>query len=161
MKILLLGLSGSGKSTLAPVLAKKYNLSVYEADDEVMLINDGIWPDNDEIVDRGFALANEKVLKQDSVVFVSTWLSKKDFARFVESGFKVVVLIAQFQELVNRKIKRDQTTSEKIEIYKQTYKDFIEYIESPEIAKHILIRIDSTNLSTEELAEIVASEFGH
>lgn len=152
----MLGLSGSGKSTLAPVLAKKYGLSVYEADDEVMLINDGIWPDNDEIVDRGFALANEKVLQQEGVVFVSTWLSKKDFARFVEAGFKVVVLIADFQELVNRKIKRDQTTNEKIEIYKVTYKDFVDYIYSPEIAENILIRIDSTNKSTEEMVEIVS-----
>ncbi len=156
MKILLLGLSGSGKSTLAQLLGKTYKLNVYEADDEVMLINKNKWPTEDSIVDKGFAQANEKALKLDTIIFVTTWLSKADFHRFVTHGYLVVELHADFEILVKRKVARDNPPQEHIDKYKSTYDEFVEYISDPTISKNILVGIDTTNLHPEGIVETIS-----
>lgn len=54
MKLLLLGLIGAGKTTIAKILAERHDLNLVEADDEVIKLNGGQWPDNERIIDRYF-----------------------------------------------------------------------------------------------------------
>lgn len=158
MKLLFLGLSGSGKSTTAPLIGSKYGLQVYEADDEVMLINNNTWPNNDRIIDKGFEQANTKALNLDNLIFVTSWLSKDDFHRFVTSGYKVIEFHADFDVLAARKIARDNSPAEHIQKFEHTYQEFMEYIDDPSIANSIFVSIDSSKLSSEEILGIISQK---
>lgn len=156
MKILLLGLSGSGKSTVAKKIAEKFNLKLVEADDTVSKINGGAWPNNDEIITKGFELSSKSVLNKDNVIFVISWLSKEEINKFLSSGFKIVEMHAEFDELVKRKIERDNETPERIEKFKLTYIEYFNTILTPDLIELYILSIDSTNKSTNELEKIIA-----
>lgn len=159
MKLLLIGLSGTGKSTLAQLLGKKFQLAVYEADDEVMELNSGNWPDSDELIDKGFAIANEKALNMDNVVFVTTFLSITNFNRFTGAEYKVIELTNTYDELVSRKIARDGMTQTQIEKFKQTYREFDEFINVPTVKEHIALTFNTTLHDTNTILEKIASIF--
>ena len=121
MKILLLGLSGSGKTTIAKEISSRFSLNLYEADDEVKRINGGVWPESDDVVTKGFEIANAKALIQDDIIYVISWLSEEEINKFLKSNFIIFETHAEFDELVRRKIKRDKITPKKIEKFKLTY----------------------------------------
>lgn len=54
MKVVLLGITGSGKSTTAQSVAGPLNLKVVEADNEVIRLNHGLWPDDEEVINKYF-----------------------------------------------------------------------------------------------------------
>ena len=74
MEIVLLGRSGVGKSTVAASLGRTFGLSVLEADDEVMRLNGGVWPEEEETIDYYFELTNSRVLEMKLVLYVTSWL---------------------------------------------------------------------------------------
>lgn len=157
MKMLLLGLSGSGKTTVSKLIATKYGLSIYEADDEVEKINGGVWPDSDDIITQGFEIANKKAVKLDNVIYVTSWLEQKEIKKFFDSGFKIYEMHADFDELVRRKRIRDSITSEKIEKFKLTYKEYFDTILAKNVVSMYKLSIDSTKISTKEIYDKIAS----
>lgn len=100
---MLLGITGSGKSTTAQSIARPLNLNVVEADNEVIRLNHDLWPDDEEVIDKYFQVASDKVLIMDNVLYVISWLSKPRIKQFIQNGFKVIELHASVEELLKRK----------------------------------------------------------
>lgn len=151
MKILILGLSGSGKSTIAPKIADKYKLRLIEADDEVEKYNGGVWPDSDEIITKVFDITDKNVINYDDIVYVTSWMKRDLIKKFYNKGFLIIEVHASFEELVKRKTKRDNITQEKVDKFKNTYKEYFDEISNKEMIQMYRTSIDSTNLSTEEI----------
>lgn len=155
MKILLLGLSGSGKTTIAKEISSRFSLNLYEADDEVKRINGGVWPESDDIITKGFEIANAKALIQDDIVYVISWLSEEEINKFLKSNFIIFETHAEFEELVRRKIKRDKITPKKIEKFKLTYIEYFNTILNKDMIEKYRMSIDTTNLTKDDLFEII------
>jgi shikimate kinase len=158
MKILLLGLSGSGKTTVAKLIAEKFKLKLVEADDKVEEINGGTWPDNDETITKGFRIANDEALLSDNILYVISWLTHKEIKKFVKAGFKIVEMHADFEELVRRKKERDNISPEKIEKFKLTYIEYFNTILNENIKDTYVVSIDSTNLTTQQIADKIIAQ---
>lgn len=155
MKILLLGLSGSGKTTIAKEISSRFSLNLYEADDEVKRINGGVWPESDDVVTKGFEIANAKALIQDDIVYVISWLSEEEINKFLKSNFIIFETHAEFDELVRRKIKRDKITPKKIEKFKLTYIEYFNTILNRDMVEKYRMSIDTTNLTKYNLFKII------
>ncbi len=155
MKILLLGLSGSGKTTIAKEISILFSLNLYEADDEVKRINGGVWPESDDIITKGFEIANAKALIQDDIVYVISWLSEEEINKFLKSNFIIFETHAEFEELVRRKIKRDKITPKTIEKFKLTYIEYFNTILNKDMTGKYRMSIDTTNLTKDDLFEII------
>lgn len=158
MKLLLIGLSGSGKSTVAKLIAGKFNLKLVEADDTVEKINGGSWPDNDEIITKGFKMANREVLNMDNVLYVISWLTHKEIKKFLNAGFKIVEMHADFDELVRRKKERDKISEEKIEKFKLTYIEYFNTILNSTIKDLYKASIDTTKLNELEIFDMIVDK---
>jgi len=156
MKLLLLGLSGSGKSTVAKLVAEKLKIKLIEADDTVEKINGGIWPDNDETITKGFRIANDEALQSDNILYVISWLTHKEIKKFIEAGFKIIEMHADFDELVKRKKERDNISPEKIEKFKLTYIEYFNTVLNENIKDLYSISIDTTNKTTADIENIIA-----
>ncbi len=156
MKLLLLGLSGSGKSTVAKLVAEKFKLKLVEADDKVEEINGGTWPDNDETITKGFKIANDEALQSDNILYVISWLTHKEIKKFLNAGFKIVEMHAEFEELVKRKLKRDNETPERIEKFKLTYIEYFNTVLNENIKDLYSLSIDTTNKTTINIENIIA-----
>ncbi len=158
MKVLLLGLSGSGKSTIAPVLAEKYHLRLIEADDAVEVANGGVWPhENDEFIDRVFRETNQKVIDLDNIIYVTSWLEADWLKRFSDKGFKVIEMHADFENLVQRKIKRDNMSISSQERFVKTYGEYSEKFLNDGSKKYYLLSVDSTQVTSEDLVKKIVS----
>ncbi len=156
MKLLLLGLSASGKSTVAKKISEKFNLKLLEADDTVEKINGGTWPDNDETITKGFKIANDEALQSDNILYVISWLTHKEIKRFLNAGFKIVEMHAEFEELVKRKLKRDNETPERIEKFKLTYIEYFNTVLNENIKDLYRVSIDTTNKTVVDIENIIA-----
>lgn len=159
MKLLLLGLSGSGKSTVAKLLAGKYKLSLYEADDEVMKANGGVWPKDDanfdDFVDRVFEETNKKVINLENIIYVISWMEKERIEEFYNNGFVIVEMHADFDELIKRKELRDGISEIRRNRFSNTYISYFETILSDDMKDFYKLSIDTTNKSPNELANII------
>lgn len=155
MKVLLLGLTGSGKSTISKDIAKKYNLIVVEADDEVIRLNNGLWPEDEALINKYFDQTSLKILHEDNVLYVISWMDKAEILKFVANGFKVIELHAQLEELIKRKINRDNPSENQINRFKNNYQGYIDVITDSEVQKTLSVSIDTTNLTSEEVESII------
>ena len=72
MKVALLGLSGTGKTTIGNILKETYDVPVVEADDDVLQRYNGLWPDQEALIDVSFEETNHRVLEMQHVFFVTT-----------------------------------------------------------------------------------------
>ena len=152
MKILIIGLSGSGKSTVAPMIAKKYNLDVMEADDAVTEANGGTWPHfNDELMDKVFEETNKKVIKMDNVLYITAWLTEQRIKDFYNQGFKIIEMHADFEALIKRKNSRDGESVKATERFKNTYISYFETVLSDELKEMYLVSIDTTKLASDKI----------
>jgi adenylate kinase family enzyme len=156
MKILLLGLSASGKSTAAKIISEKYGIVLIEADDEVEKYNGGIWPHNDEIITKVFKATNKKVVNQDNIIYVTSWMTHKTVKKFYDNGFIIIEMHADFDELIRRKKIRDNITLEKIEKFKLTFIEYHNTLLSDLIKPLYRLSIDTTMLGPEEIINRVA-----
>ncbi len=122
-KMVILGLTNSGKSSVAEIL-KDRGWPVLEVDDEAQMKNDGIWPEDEEILDKLFKEVNTEVLKMKNIIFVTSFLEIADLKKFKEVGFEIVEIYADYEELQGRKIKRDGHPEDNFERFNRNYNNY-------------------------------------
>jgi len=151
MKVLLLGLTGAGKTTVAKNVANKYNLNLIEADDEVIKLNGGHWPNSEEIIDRYFEVTNDKVMGLDNVLYIISWLIPERINEFYNKDFIIIELHADFNELLRRKISRDGVSDEEKKRFRKNYLGYVKDILSDKTKRMLTLSLDTTKLSSEEI----------
>ncbi|OGD08821.1 hypothetical protein A2397_05245 [Candidatus Amesbacteria bacterium RIFOXYB1_FULL_44_23] len=151
MKIVLLGITGSGKSTIAQKLADRFGIDVVEADDEVIRLNNDLWPKDEKIIDKYFQVTSDKVFTMDNVLYVISWLSKKRIKQFASNGFKIIELHADIKELLKRKIQRDNPTKNEISRFKENSNGYYEVVFDDEIKPLISLSLDTTTINPEDV----------
>lgn len=157
MKIILLGITGSGKSTISQKIASVFSLQVVEADNEVIRLNNGLWPKEEQIIDKYFQVTSNKILEMDNVVYVISWLSKKRVKQFSDKGFKIIELHASIEELLKRKVQRDNPTESEINRFKENFNGYYEVIFDEEIKSLITLSLDTTTMRPEEVLKEVTT----
>ncbi len=155
MKVVLLGITGSGKSTTARSIAGPLNLNIIEADNEVIRLNNDFWPDDEETIDKYFQATSEKVLLMDDVLYVISWLSKERIRQFIQNGFKVIELHAPVEELLKRKIQRDNPTEDAINRFKENYGGYYEVVDDEEIKPLLTLSLDTSTMKPEEVVSAI------
>lgn len=155
MKVLLLGITGSGKSTVSIPVAKALGLEVLESDQEIIRLNDGLWPKDRELITRYMLAAHEEALKRDNVLYVTSWLSKERIKQFHQAGFKIIELHASMEELLRRKMKRDNPDPDQIQVFKDGHDGYYEVVNDPEVQPLITLSFDSTDISSEAISESI------
>jgi len=155
MKVLILGLTGSGKSTCAKVVASKFFLKIVEADDEVLKLNDGIWPKEESIIDKYFEIANDKVLGMSNVLYLISWLEKERIKEFFQKGFKIIELRADFDELLRRKRKRGNLDLKEARRFKNNYQGYLKIVNDSELKSAFLLRLDTTSLAPNQVEKLI------
>lgn len=148
MKVVLLGRTGSGKSTIAASLGEVLGLAVLEVDDETTLLNGGRWPEDEDVIDYFFAVTNRKVLAMESVLYVTSWLSRDEIRAFYQQGFKIVELHAKFDELLKRKQRRGDAIN--YEQFRINYEGYLAIVNRADVKSMIALSINTSDLAPEE-----------
>jgi gluconate kinase len=157
-KILLLGMSCSGKSTIAHDLADALKIKLLEADDEVLNLNDGVWPDDEEIIDTCFGITNKKVLKMENILYVISWLERDDILSFYDAGFTLVEVHAPLGVLKKRKRVRDNVPAVDTARLQKNFKHYVEILQDSAIRNLFSASIDTSKLKpTAVLQSILAT----
>lgn len=157
MKILLLGMSCSGKSTIARDLAKALKSNLLEADDEVLRLNGGLWPDEEEIIDTYFGVVNREVIKMEDIVYVISWLERDDIFTFYSAGFTLIEIHAPYEILRKRKQARDNPSEDAETRHQKNFKLYSEIVRDLDVNKLLSGSIDTSELtSTEVLRAVLA-----
>ena len=154
-KFLLLGIPGSGKSTISGVIGQALGLKILEVDQEVIRLNNGLWPKDGDIIRKYMLATNDTVLKMDSILYVTSWLNKEDIKKFYEKEFKIIELHANFEELLKRKIKRDNPPQNQLDQFKDDSEGYYEVINDKEIQPLITLSLDTTNMPTESVIKSI------
>ena len=154
MKLVLLGRSGAGKSTVAASLGRTFSLSVLEADDEVMRLNGGVWPEEEETIDYYFELTNGRVLEMGSVLYVTSWLEPEEITAFHQKAFSIIELHADLPTLISRKKQRGDSIDEKR--FLTNYVRYQEIIDGAEVQHMLSLRIDTSHLPPARVEQNVA-----
>lgn len=164
MKIVLLGITGSGKSTIAQKISDVFSLQVIEADNEVIRLNNGLWPKDEQIIDKYFEKTSDKVLEMDNIVYVISWLSKKRVKQFSDKGFKIIELHASIEVLLKRKIQRDNPAESEINRFKENFNGYYEVVFDEKVKPLITLSLDTTTMKPEEVLKeitIALNQNGH
>ncbi|MEK9143012.1 MAG: AAA family ATPase [Patescibacteria group bacterium] len=154
-KVLLLGITGSGKSTISELIAKSLGLEILEVDREVIRFNSGFWPKDAAVISKYMEITNENALKRDNVLYVTSWLNKKWVKQFYFNGFKIIELHADIEELLRRKVKRDNPGQDQIDTFKGSYEGYYEVVNDKEIQGLISLSLDTTRMSIEIVTEAI------
>jgi adenylate kinase family enzyme len=158
MRLLLLGLTGAGKTTIAKILAEKHDLKLIEADDEVIRLNGGDWPNDENIIDKYFEVTNAKVLDLDNILYVISWLTSKRIKEFYDKGFIIFEMHASFDELMKRKIARDGMSDEEKNRFKDNYKGYVEDVLSKKTLKMFSLSLDTTKISSNQILQKICNK---
>ena len=145
-KLLLLGITGSGKSTISRPIGYAFGLKVLEVDQEVIRLNNGLWPKDGDIIRKCMMATNDTALKMGGILYVTSWLNKQDIKKFYENGFKIIELHADFEELLKQKIKRDNPPQNQIDQFKEDSEGYYEVINDQEIQPLLTLSLDTTNM---------------
>ena len=105
MKVIVIGTSLSGKTTLIRLLRSQTILPISEIDEELTILNDGVFP-------ADFKLKHEdvtpkvikKILAKDKIVFFTNtnYFSIEDLKQAKKLNFKIVQLQLELDELIKR-----------------------------------------------------------
>jgi adenylate kinase family enzyme len=109
IKAIIIGPPLVGKTTIVNYLRSKTSLQVLELDEELVKLNNGVWPSDEE--HRNKVLVHkvvDEVKNMDNVIFFTTYFGVEDLRRVKEGGFKVLQLMLEKDELLKRNITRMQ-----------------------------------------------------
>lgn len=151
MKIVLLGVSGTGKTTIGTLLKKRYAFPVLEADDEVKLHYNGIWPDEEHLIDASFEATNRRVLEMQHILFITSWLEKETIQAFSARGFQLVLFVAPLEELLRRRQMRDGAYSPTLlQRVRKNYQTFSNIVQAPTIWPLFALTLDMSKTTPEQ-----------
>ena len=105
MKLYLLGAPCAGKSTLVPALRWWLECPVLDMDDELLILNGGVWPDlgiKRALTDRVIAEAS----RLDDMVLAHSMVDDEQLASLVGTGWSVGLLDAPEEVLRSRAAER-------------------------------------------------------
>lgn len=112
MKIILLAPSNGGKSTLMRFMRKHTELNILEMDEEVMKENGDKWPADNNYKDLVLVpKIVERILDEDNVLYMASYVPEELLIRARVSRFKVLLLDVSIEEL-NRRNKQRMTTED-------------------------------------------------
>lgn len=151
MKLLLLGTTCSGKSTIAKELADRFGLSLIEADDEVLKLNNGKWPSEEHIIDKHFETINIATLGKNDILFVTSWLEKEEILKFKQKGFLIVELHTTLETLLIRKQNRDKLNKLNKARVEENYSSYKKITEDKTIEKALALSIDTSELNPKQI----------
>lgn len=155
MKVIIIGSPATGKTTLVRYLRKHSDLPLLELDEEIIRLNKGVWPKDDNyklkvLHPRIF----EDINKRDNVVFVASYYASDYLAKAKQKGFKVILLEVALETLKERNIKRME--EEKYEDAARWFEQSIAY--QDEIKKKGLVgKVIDVSQPIEKIAEEILS----
>jgi adenylate kinase family enzyme len=106
-KLIVIGASTSGKSTLMRYLRRHTDLVVTEMDEEIVKLNKGKWPTDDDY--RNTVLVpkiTEKIIGMDEVVYISSYVPDELAEDAKRKGFTIASLEVSLEQLKARNAKR-------------------------------------------------------
>ena len=109
MKILVLGPSCSGKTTVCRHLRSQRETNAIDACDEILRLNDGVWPDIGRKNDVLLPQVVERVVAMDDVVLFNSYMHRPLLERLRAAGFQTVLLRVTEVELRRRHRPRQAT----------------------------------------------------
>ncbi|WP_242527520.1 shikimate kinase [Ktedonosporobacter rubrisoli] len=152
--MILFGLSGSGKSTVGTLLKKRYEFPVLEADDDVELRYNGVWPAEEHLIDASFEETNLRVLEMQHVFYITSWLEKDRIREFSARGFQIILLVASLEELLRRRQARDGAYPPAlVQRAKKNYRIFRDTIQEPMISPLFALTLDMLKTSPEQAVQ--------
>lgn len=106
-RLFVVGAPCSGKSTVAAFLRDEFRVNAIDVDDEILRLNDGVWPSdldtkNEVLLPR---VLNE-ALQMESVVLFNSYLFVSHAAQLREAGFRILLLEVPEEELRRRDASR-------------------------------------------------------
>ena len=107
MKAIVLGPPLSGKSTLCRYLRESTDLQVLDYDEELLRLNDGKWPGDDD--DLNSRLKNEverSILTRDDTIFFAFEFNPDNLTHAKDVGYKIFQLCIAKEELAKRNLER-------------------------------------------------------
>lgn len=106
-KLILLAPSAGGKSTLMRYMREHTGFNIREMDEEVMKVNDNKWPDDNKYKDQVLVpMIVKKILDEDDVLYLTSYVPEELLVKAKSSGFKVLLLDVSIHELNRRNKKR-------------------------------------------------------
>lgn len=153
-KLIILGPSAGGKSTLMRYLRKNTDLRVVEMDEEIVKLNKGKWPTDDNY--RNTVLVpkiTKKVIDMDKVVYLSSYVPDNLAKEAKDGGFTVVLLDVSLEQLKERNAKRmeEEKYGSVASYFNMQLKGF-ERLRS----KGLMDKVIDGHKSTEKIAEDIA-----
>jgi Ser/Thr protein kinase RdoA (MazF antagonist) len=109
VKILVLGPSCSGKTTVCRHLRSERETNAIDACDEILRLNDGVWPDIGRKNDVLLPQVVERVVAMDDVVLFNSYMHRPLLERLRAAGFQTVLLRVTEVELRRRHHVRQAT----------------------------------------------------
>ena len=106
-KLIIVGASTSGKSTLMRYLRQHTDLVVAEMDEEIVKLNKGKWPTDDDY--RNTVLVpkiTREIIGMDEVVYISSYVPDELAKEAKHKGFTIVLLEVSLEQLKTRNAKR-------------------------------------------------------
>ncbi len=152
-KAIIIGTSLTGKTTLIRHLRKTYNLQIQEIDEEIIRLNGGYWPKDDNYKNSVLVpQIKESVLLHDDILFFTNahYFSVSDLETARQNGFKIIQLFVDKEELEKRN--KSRMEKERYEDHSQWFDSMLGY--QKEIKdKGLVDKVIGTNKPVEEIAQ--------
>jgi broad-specificity NMP kinase len=101
VRLFVLGAPCAGKSTVAARL-RRLGIDVVDADEEILLLNSGVWPDTETKNERFLPRVLDVAGSKPEVVVFNSYLPLDQTRHLRDRGFVVVLLDVSEEELLRR-----------------------------------------------------------
>ncbi len=106
-KLIVLAPSAGGKSTLMKFMREHTDFNIREMDEEVVKVNGGKWPDDNDFKDQVLVPKIVKeILAEASVIYLASYVPEDLILEARNKGFKVTLLDVSIEELSRRNKER-------------------------------------------------------
>ena len=109
-KLIVLAPSAGGKSTLMKYMRKHTDFNIREMDEEVVVLNHGNWPEDNDYKDQVLVPKIVKdILKQSDVLYLASYVPEDLIIEARRNGFKIILIDVRIEELTRRNKERIST----------------------------------------------------
>jgi adenylate kinase family enzyme len=107
MQLFIFGAQCAGKTTTVRSLAAKTTLPIIEMDDEIMRLNNGVWPKDMKYKEQMLdPQVYQLVADMPDVIFFENHMSVEQTRQFKEAGFSILLIEVSRDELLRRNKQR-------------------------------------------------------